>query len=302
MSPRRWRTDNRGHAAMASWGTPRVLELLAVRPEPRRQLGVRQPPHGEPRGPAVDGAFQISGQAHGAVEPLTFLEAGEGQLRATVGHDDAAVLPRAFGPDARVVRSDGDGRPVLFSKLRRQSQYGRLGGAVALTSIRVEEDDPEPVVGAVGDRFQRAAVELVHRRVIFLISQAQRPLAPRIISAEEARPEPQPLILYGVPPLYESPQPPYHIVVRPTSKVDVPPSPLDCRRHVRGLTFDLGAIHEQELRIKLAHGVDVARRRGDAHALDVDRVERGVARASLGAHFEQCYCVLFDECAVGLVL
>ena len=100
------------------------------------------------------------------------------------------------------MRSDGDGRPVLFSKLLRKSQYGSLGVAVALTSIRVEEDDPEPVVGAVRDRFQSASIQFVDGRVIFLIAQAQRPLAPRIISAEEARPEPQPLVLYRIAALH----------------------------------------------------------------------------------------------------
>ena len=159
----RWRPGARAGPA-----APRDARRSARAASARCRAG---PPRRAAR-PAVDGAFQISGQAHGAVEPFAILKAGEGQLRAAVGDDDAAVLARALGPDARVVRADGDGRPVLFSKLLRQSQYGSLGGAVALTSIRIEEDDPEPVVGAVRDRFQRAAIELVDRRVILDIPGA----------------------------------------------------------------------------------------------------------------------------------
>ena len=60
-------------------------------------------------------------------------------------------------------------------------------------------------------------------------------------------------------------------------------------------------MHEQQLRIEFTHGVYVTCRRRDAYSLDVDRVEHGVARTSLGAHSEQCYGVLVHKWAVALV-
>ena len=119
------RKFDRGHAAMTDrWGRappPRFLEPFG----PSRVVSSvsGSPPRRAARPSSEMALSKSRGRAMAPLSHVPFWRQAKASFGPLSGDDDAAVLARALGPDARVVRSDGDGRPVLFSKFSRESQY-----------------------------------------------------------------------------------------------------------------------------------------------------------------------------------